>query len=74
MGRTIKRNPRVREILLFGPQSCRIGGCCGDGNYAVDMPGVRYDMRTAEEGSVGAIETWVTIYMCEKHAAERTIK
>lgn len=61
---------------MFGPHTCRIGGCGLDGTVGVDLPCVRYETRHEEPDEFGrtlvyaVVPSSVRIYFCERHAAE----
>lgn len=55
-----RRVPYIKERLLFGPHTCRIGLCGQDGTCGTALPGVQLDGK----------EVWTMVYFCEKHAAE----
>jgi hypothetical protein len=52
------RQAYIKERLLFGPHTCRIGLCGQDGICAVELPATT---------TIGE-KVWTTIYLCEKHA------
>jgi len=63
-----KRRPRLEELRLIGPHTCRQGPCDGDGTHGVAFPGVRYDLN----GGRGTIPTETVVFLCEHHATEAT--
>jgi hypothetical protein len=68
-----KRKAVIRERLLFGPHTCRIGLCGRDGTCGVDLPGIRFGY-TGTHPNGEEHEVWTRIYLCELHAKEETEK
>ncbi len=74
--RTDKRTPTIAERRLFGPHTCRVGGCGLDGTVGVDVPCVQWPSRPHPEcGRIySEVESTVRIYYCERHAEEAVAK
>lgn len=64
--RVEKRRARIGERRLFGPHTCRVGGCGLDGTVGVDLPGETLGSPPDYNGT----ETWTRVYYCEHHAQQ----
>lgn len=60
-----KRRPRLADLRLIGPHTCRIGLCGGDGTHGVAFPGVMFFPD-------GERPCETVVYLCERHATEVT--